>query len=139
MSHFVIFLFFSSPLLPVSGMSHFVIFLFFSSPMQAVCRPPAESPLPTRFGRSGRLLPVSGMSHFVIFLFFSSSMQAVCRPQAESPLPTRFGRSGRLFFFVCPPMHTCTILFVCLSLLHASPPCPMFPNASFYFCYPPLF
>jgi hypothetical protein len=78
--------------------------------------------------------PVSCVCHVLlpnISLFFSSPMQAGWQTPADSLLPARFGRSEHLYFLVYPPAHLHDS--VCLPVLHASPLCPMLPNASLLF------
>jgi hypothetical protein len=105
-----------------------VCFYFFALAFLALVesnRAPSPAPVPC----------VCHLSIHYISRFFSSPMQAVRPPPlAESSLRTRFGRSGRLFFLVCclAHLHDC----IRLSVLHALPPSPMFPNASLFFCYP---
>ena len=74
------------------------------------------------------LSPATAISQLTIFLVFFPRPCRQSAPPAESPF--LFGLL-RLFFLVCclAHLHDC----IRLSVLHAPPPCPMFPNASICF------
>jgi hypothetical protein len=97
----------------------------------------STSPLGTELERAPSPAPVPCFCHLSIHnisCFSPSPMQAV-RPPQQNHLggPVLDGLGAFSFWSVA--LHTCTIGFVCLSFM-PRPPCPMFPNASPFVCYP---
>jgi hypothetical protein len=84
-------------------------------------RAPCTAPVP----------PVCHLAIHNICLFLSSPMQA-----SPPPPPQQNHLGGPVldgpgaFSFWSAPLHTCTIVFVCLSCI--PPPCPMFANGSLF-------